>query len=380
MANLLKKLVITCVLLGHQIISSQESVPCLTDEAKPGSCVDIDHCPFLRELAQATILSTQERALLNRRVCGPRKVCCEEPSGVTLNLPTSSTPASEIRVPIVAARTAISKKMTLPDTTVCGPDNLGDRIFGGNKTEIDQFPWTVALEYRNKNPPSVDCGGSLINTRYVITAAHCVQHVRKEDLIARLGEYDLESDLDCDGPDNCNLEVIYAKIAEIKIHFKFRYKQNDIALLKLQNALPEDYYDYFLPICLPQSAELEENLFIDRNVTVVGWGSTGNETRSRFKMQTDLVTTSVEECQNDFQLALVAQKVHPNHICAKSATELKQGTCGGDSGGPLMTSVNGNWYLIGVVSLGPPCGKSTLPGVYTRVTSHMSWIKENLVN
>ncbi|KAL1402743.1 hypothetical protein pipiens_005941 [Culex pipiens pipiens] len=74
MANLLKKLVITCVLLGHQIISSQESVPCLTDEAKPGSCVDIDHCPFLRELAQASILSTQERALLNRRVCGPRKV------------------------------------------------------------------------------------------------------------------------------------------------------------------------------------------------------------------------------------------------------------------------------------------------------------------
>lgn len=71
--------------------------------------------------------------------------------------------------------------MTLPDLTVCGLDSLGDRIFGGNETEIDQFPWTVALEYRNKNPPCVNCGGSLINTRYVITAAHCVQHVRKEE-------------------------------------------------------------------------------------------------------------------------------------------------------------------------------------------------------
>lgn len=95
-------------------------------------------------------------------------------------------------------------------------------------------------------------------------------------LIARLGEYDLESDPDCDGPDNCNPKVVNAQIAEIKIHFQFRNKQNDIALLKLQNALPEDYYDYFLPICLPQSAELEENLFIERNVTVVGWGSIGN--------------------------------------------------------------------------------------------------------
>lgn len=103
-------------------------------------------------------------------------------------------------------------------------------------------------------------------------------------------------------------------------------------------------------------------------------------TRSRFKMFTDLVTTSVEEGRNDFQLASVDQKVYPNHICAKSATELKRGSCRGDSGGPLMTSVNGNWFLIGVVSLGPPCGKSTLPGVYTRVSSYMSWIEENLVN
>lgn len=269
--------------------------------------------------------------------------------------------------------------MTLPGTNICGQDNLGEKIFGGDRTELDQFPWAVALEYRNENPPAVKCGGSLINTRYVITAAHCVKHMLKEDLIARLGDWDLITDPDCDEYVNCNPPVIFAEIAEVKVHPQYRQKQNDIALLKLQNTLPENYYTHIAPICLPASADLMQNLFISNNVTVAGWGGTELEPRSRYKMFTNLVTISVNQCQNELQQTLNRPKLYANHICAKSATGLARDACGGDSGGPMMANVNGNWYLIGVVGFGPPCGKTLLPGVYARVTSYMDWIEDNLV-
>lgn len=97
-------------------------------------------------------------------------------------------------------------------------------------------------------------------------------------------------------------------------------------------------------------------------------------------MYTSLVTISVNECQAELQQTLTKPKLYANHICAKSATGFARDACGGDSGGPMMASVHGSWYLIGVVGFGPPCGKTLLPGVYARVTSYMDWIEDNLVD
>ena len=46
----------------------------------------------------------------------------------------------------------------------------------------------------------------------------------------------------------------------------------------------------------------------------------------------------------------------------------------GDSGGPLICVQEGKPVLQGVVSWGVRCGEALLPGVYTRVASHYSWI------
>ncbi|XP_039432141.2 venom protease-like [Culex pipiens pallens] len=376
MANLQKTLAILCLLFDLKTVSSQQSDACLTEELTPARCVGIEFCPLLLPLAQASVLSHREKALLTKRVCGKQMVCCEKPSGMTDKQPTTRAPA------LIRTKTPTSgKKMTLPGTKMCGLDNLGDRIYEGSKPEINQYPWAVALEYRNQEPPVVQCGGSLINTRYVVTAAHCVnRNILKEDLIARLGEYDLEKDPDCERDDrhgkHCNPNVIFAAIAEIKIHPLFRRQRNDIALLKMQNALPENYYDHVQPICLPRSAKLQQNLFDHHNVTVVGWGTTETGSLSRYKMCANLVTISVQKCKTE--LRRTRSKVNENHICAKSFDSSKQDACRGDSGGPMMVSLDGNWYLIGVVDFGYVCGRTTLPGVYARVTSYMDWIEDNL--
>lgn len=56
--------------------------------------------------------------------------------------------------------------------------------------------------------------------------------------------------------------------------------------------------------------------------------------------------------------------------------------CQGDSGGPLMSDAsesNDRYTLLGLVSFGPrTCGVSNFPGVYTKVTSYIDWIIDNM--
>jgi secreted trypsin-like serine protease len=49
--------------------------------------------------------------------------------------------------------------------------------------------------------------------------------------------------------------------------------------------------------------------------------------------------------------------------------------CSGDSGGGLITDIDNEIYLIGLVSFGGTC-KQGLPDVFTKVSSYLDWIEE----
>lgn len=80
-----------------------------------------------------------------------------------------------------------------------------------------------------------------------------------------------------------------------------------------------------------------------------------------------------EDCE-----ARYGRKFTNRMICAGNLSEDKRvDSCQGDSGGPLMCQrSNGRWIILGITSWGYGCGRKNSPGVYTKVSKFVPWIKK----
>lgn len=66
----------------------------------------------------------------------------------------------------------------LPDRSLCG--------INSNNTITDKFPWVVALLFKNKETgrdEDIRCSGTIINRRFVLTAARCVTSKKYKPLV-----------------------------------------------------------------------------------------------------------------------------------------------------------------------------------------------------
>ncbi|CAH2257133.1 CLIP domain-containing serine protease 2-like [Pararge aegeria] len=344
------------------------------EQCRNSECINLDQCVGLYTQLQQNPENNDIVQLLRRLHCGFNRrtpmVCC--PDEYRYNVQTAN------RAGAFDTNAAMN---LLPERSVCGVMN-NDRIYGGNLTEIDEHPWMALIKYQKLDGTGFYCGGVLISSRYVLTAAHCVKGADLPESWSvsevRLGEWDTSSSIDCQRPDDCSPPPLDVPIEEVIAHEGYvptdEHQQNDIALLRL--AYDVQFNDFVKPICLPTDPSLRRKTFEGDDMEVAGWGKTETRSTSNVKLKVVVPVVRKSDCQQVYRRA--RRVITDKQLCAGGLRG--QDSCKGDSGGPLMGQINAmNWMAIGVVSYGPtPCGTPGWPGVYTRVTAFVDWILSKL--
>lgn len=265
---------------------------------------------------------------------------------------------------------------------------VDDRLAFGNVTKVFSYPWMAVLRYSKDSELIDGCGGSLINERYILTAAHCLKTSSSLQIHSVvLGEHTKGQPIDCniyhDSKGNeierdCAEEVQVFGIESFEIHQDYNRPKfsNDIGLIRLDKDVTMT--DHIKPICLPVTADLQKKVF--ENYVVTGWGTTEDQTGSNILLEAVLRHVDISECQLKMNENRLPIRLSDKQMCAGGKDKID--TCKGDSGGPLGFSANYNgarFVQFGIVSVGiNSCGLKTVPGVYCRVASYMDWIAEHI--
>ncbi|XP_045026749.1 LOW QUALITY PROTEIN: serine protease nudel [Daphnia magna] len=229
-----------------------------------------------------------------------------------------------------------------------------NRVVGGRESNMGAWPWAVAII----RDGIFKCGGTLLDSNWILSAAHCFHALEKSHFEIQLGMLRRSS--------YSPLEQTRA-ILFIYVHPNYdpRTLENDIALLRVQK--PLQLNQWTAPACLPSLGYVPRN---DTLCTVVGWGNVqenGPESDSLLE-----VAVPIKPCSAD----LAARK---NKILCAGYPEGKKDSCQGDSGGPFICpdpNIRDSWLLVGIVSFGLGCARPGQLGAYTNVAYYLKWIDE----
>ncbi|XP_056137817.1 salivary plasminogen activator gamma isoform X2 [Lampris incognitus] len=245
------------------------------------------------------------------------------------------------------------------------------RIFGGRGSDITEQPWQAAINvYKPRYRQHFHrCGGILIDSCWVLSAAHCFEEwFSTQSDIAQLqvvlGRTFRKK--------NSTTEQVF-NIEKLLIHEKFDEKtfDNDIALLKLKTNIgmcavnaPEVF-----PACLPERGLVLPDW---TECEISGYGRQ-NEFSAEYSERVKRGYVRLWPQERCVPEVLSERTITANMLCAGDTRGLDD-ACKGDSGGPLVCPNNGRMTLMGVISWGDGCGQRDKPGVYTRVTNYIDWI------
>ncbi|XP_057226238.1 hyaluronan-binding protein 2 [Malurus melanocephalus] len=240
------------------------------------------------------------------------------------------------------------------------------RIYGGSKAKPGKHPWMASLQRQTPAGNEHFCGGVLIKSCWVLTAAHCLEDPKTKIQVA-LGKLNLKK--------SEHHEQIF-DAEEVILHDEYREKDgilyNDIGLLRLK---PVDGYcavetKYVKIACLPEFL-----LPAGTSCFISGWGETETDEQSHQLLDANVKLISQRKCNEP---ELHHNRLDESMFCAGKLRKAGIDSCQGDSGGPLTCVANSSYYVYGLVSWGDGCGLKNKPGVYTQVTKFTSWIKSVL--
>lgn len=228
-----------------------------------------------------------------------------------------------------------------------------ERIIGGHNTDITKHPWQVSVQLAKNH----FCGGSLIKSQWIVTAAHCVDDEDDyKNLTVRLGSTNTTSGGQVIGID------------KVILHPGWNFSEtlqydNDIALIKLSSPFTDTTAK---TVSLPSASSTVPDGAI---IVVTGWGSTSEGGKhSATLLEVEVPKVPLSQCKQLYSKTDSA--ISDVMLCAGDVSAGGKDACQGDSGGPA-TYKN---QLVGIVSFGIGCALPQYPGVYSRVSKFIPWI------
>ncbi|XP_075159392.1 seminase-like [Haematobia irritans] len=220
------------------------------------------------------------------------------------------------------------------------------RIVGGSATTIDKAKYLVYLRLNG----GFICGGSLVSSQYVVTAAHCVDGVSPSKLIVVGGATRLSE---------TGVRRGVAKIIKPQNYNKPKPYHMDVAVLKLASEMKGKNIAT-IPLC-------KSSWKIGDYIDLYGWGQLSENNKMSVdqmrKVSVPLVLRS--KCKQAYKNR---ETITSSMFCAGDLNG--KDSCYGDSGGPAIFQNE----LCGVVSWGLRCASSVYPGVYTSIKAARDFI------
>lgn len=249
------------------------------------------------------------------------------------------------------------------------------RVVGGQPAKQDKWPSFVSVVHHLAGDKTSGlCGGTVIASDWVLTAAHCVSGRQPKNLFV------WESGVQLTGRESIDVD-------RIVVHERYSsepFSRNDIALVHLKKAAAAP------PQMLISQAASLTVLYNGLNTSVAGFGNT-KARKAREKaggsladqlMEAELPFVERASCNRTLKRLFGRSSdiiVDASAICAGDISG-RRDSCNGDSGGPLVVDIEGRRVQVGIVSWGPGCAQRDTVGIYAGVGYFERWIRAYVPN
>ncbi|XP_055883665.1 chymotrypsin-like elastase family member 2A [Biomphalaria glabrata] len=271
------------------------------------------------------------------------------------------TPYNKAYTPLSDLYDDIQNKLTRQR---CGSATVdpNSAIVGGRTAKDKAWPWYAKIIFRNKyNRKRGLCGGSLLDERWVLSAAHCVVDSKVEYVV--LGNL----------TKNDTIRRSYTTVIHEDYEAHSNNNPSDIALIKLYT--PVTFSDEIQPICLP---EIDTNFEKNPDCYAMGFGFVGTNPLIHVIGYSDTLQQIKVNITPQAICAYVWNmddtEIDSRHICTDRTRNY--GICIGDSGSPLCCKYGTRFVVAGVASFiaQGSCNSELVSDVFVRVSEYRNWI------